>query len=198
MFFIPSFNLQPTSLRLIQGYRKHVHSLLMPTCDFLFVNRSGEQFSKLTEALGKPVFDAIGKYINPTRYRQIIETESSNCLDNEEQEWISEDQKHSFHVARICYQKKRSRNVALKGQGCLKKLRGEDGEQIEKQLECLFTASENGEDDIFITQMDRVDSKESSNESTPDIEPTRSQPKSPRLTSRDKNYFTVYEDHELT
>ena len=95
------------------------------------------------------MFDAIGKYINPTRYRQIIETESSNCLDNEEQEWISEDQKHSSHVARICYQKKRSRNVALKGQGCLKKLRGEGGEQIEKQLECLFTASERDEDDIF-------------------------------------------------
>ena len=28
-------------------------------------------------------------------------------------------------------------------------------------------------------------------------EPTRSPPKSPRLTSRDKNCFTVYEDHEL-
>ena len=112
--------------------------------------------------------------------------------------WISEDQKHSSHVARICHQKKRSRNVALKGQGCLKKLRGEDGEQIEKQSECLFTASESDEDDIFITQKDRVDSEESSNESTPDIEPTRSPPKSPRLASRDKTYFTVYEDHELT
>ena len=132
----------------------------MPTRDFLLVNRNGGQFSKLTQALGKLVFDAIGKYINPTRYRQIIEAESSNCLDNEEQEWISEDQKHSSHVARICYQKKRSRNVALKGQGFLKILRGEDGEQIEKQFECLFTASEGEEDDIFITQKDRVDSEE--------------------------------------
>ena len=143
----------------------------MPTCDFLLVNRNGAQFLKLTEALGKLVFDAIGKYINPTRYRQIIETESSNCRDNEEQEWISEDQKHSSHVARICYQKKRSRKVALKGQGYLKKLHGEDGEQIEKQLECLFTASESDEDDIFITQKDRVDSEELSNESTHNIEP---------------------------
>ena len=89
--------------------------------------------------------------------------------------------------------------MALKGQGCLKKLRGEDGEQIEKQLECLFTASESDEHNIFITQKDRVDSEESSNhESTPNIEPIRSPPKSPRLTSWDKNYFTVYEDHELT
>ena len=95
------FNLQPTSLLVIQGYRKHVRPLLMPTSDFVLVNRNGAQFSKLTEVLGKLVFDAIGKYINPTRYRQIIETESSNCLDNEEQEWISVDQKHSSHVARI-------------------------------------------------------------------------------------------------
>ena len=197
-YVFDSFNLQPTSLRVIQGYRKHVRPLLMPTCDFLLVNRNGAQFSKLTEALGKLVFDAIGKCINPTRYRQIIETESSNCLDNEEQEWISEIKKHSSHVARICYQKKRSRNVALKGQGCLKKLCGEDGEQIEKQLECLFTANESDEDDIFITQKDREDSEESSNECTPNIEPTRSPPKSPGLTSQDKIYFTVYEDHELT
>ena len=143
------------------------------------------------------MFDAIGKYTIPTRYRQIIETESSNCLDNEEQEWISEDQKHSSHVARVCYQKKRPRNVALKRQGCLKNLRGRDRKQIEKQQECLFTASESGKDDIFITQKDRLDSEESSNEITPNIEPTRSPPKSRRLTSRDKNYFTVHEDHEF-
>ena len=119
-YVFDSFNLQPKSLRVIQGYRKHVRPLLMPTCDFLLVHRNGAQYSKLTEALGKLGFDAIGKYINPTRYRQIIETKSSNCLDNEEQEWISEDQKHSSHVARICYQNKRCRNVALKGQGSLK------------------------------------------------------------------------------
>ena len=105
-YVFDSFNLQPTSLPVIQGYRKHVRPLLMLTCDFLLVNRNGAQFSKLTEALGKRVFDAIGKCIKPTRYRQIIETGSANCLDNEEQEWISEDQKHSSHVARICYQKK--------------------------------------------------------------------------------------------
>ena len=52
--------------------------------------------------------------------------------------------------SQICYQKKRSMDVALK------KLRAEDGEQIEKQLECLLIASESDEDDIFITQKDRV------------------------------------------
>ena len=62
--------------------------------------------------MGKLGFDAIGKYIHPTRYRQIIETERSETLDTTEQEWISEDQKHSFHVAEIHYQKKRARYVA--------------------------------------------------------------------------------------
>ena len=71
----------------------------------------------------------------------------------------------------------------------LEKLRGEDGEQIEKQLECLFTADGSDEDDIFITQKDRVDSEESSNESTPNIEPTRSPSKSPGLTSQGQKLF---------
>ena len=47
------------------------------------------------------VFDAIGKYIHPTRYRQIIETESCETLDATEHEWTSEDQKRSSHVAKI-------------------------------------------------------------------------------------------------
>ena len=33
--------------------------------------------SKLSNIFGRVVFLAIGKYINPTRYRQIIETESA-------------------------------------------------------------------------------------------------------------------------
>ena len=39
------------------------------------------------------VYQAIKKHINPTRYRQIVETESSDKLTLEEQEIISEDQK---------------------------------------------------------------------------------------------------------
>ena len=48
------------------------------------------QFSKLTECMGKLVFEAIGKYIHPTRYRQIIETESNQILTAEERQWITE------------------------------------------------------------------------------------------------------------
>ena len=71
--------------------------------------------------MGKLVFDAIGKYFHQTRYRQIIETENSETLDTTEQEWISEDQQHSSHVAKIHYRKKLSRDITLKGQQCLKK-----------------------------------------------------------------------------
>ena len=46
------------------------------------------QFSKLTECTGKLVFEDIGKYIHPTRYCQIIETESNQILTAEERQWI--------------------------------------------------------------------------------------------------------------
>ena len=58
--------------------------------------------------------------MNPTRYRQVIETESCENLELEECTWISEDQKHSSQVAKMHYHKKRSREVALKGNHALK------------------------------------------------------------------------------
>ena len=54
---------------------------------------------------------AIGKYIHPTQYRQIIETQSAEFLQPKEQKWISEDQKHSSNVACVHYQKKRSQKL---------------------------------------------------------------------------------------
>ena len=94
------------SMDLIDDYINHVRVLLKPKCNYVLINRNGEQFSKLSGLMSKLVFDAIGKYINPTRYRQIIETESSETLEVHEQEWVSEDQKHSSNVARLHYWKK--------------------------------------------------------------------------------------------
>ena len=113
-----------------------------PKSDYLLINTKGAQFTKLTEAMGKLVYEAIGKYVNPTRYRQIIETESSENLEQHEREWVTEDQKHSSKVARVCYQKRKSRDVALKGEICLKKLKGEEGVQVEKSLLCLLSDDE--------------------------------------------------------
>ena len=61
----------------------------------------------------------------------VIETESCENLELEECTWISEDQMHSLQVAKMHYRKQRSREVALKGQSCLKKLRGKEGLKVE-------------------------------------------------------------------
>ena len=42
---------------------------------------------------------AIGKYIHPTRYRQIIETESATQLTTQKQLVITADKKYSSQVA---------------------------------------------------------------------------------------------------
>ena len=77
--------------------------------------------------------------------------------------------KQSSHVAKIHYQKKYSRDVALKGQQCLKKLNGQEGEMVEKQLMSLV--SEGDEDasdpeDIFTTQNKIKDVEQSDDSST--------------------------------
>ena len=84
--------------------------------------------------MSKLVFDAIGKYIHPTRYRQIVETQSLNQLTSEEQRVLSEDQKHSSAVAKVHYQKQRSREVALKGHECLQKLQGAKGSEVDEDV----------------------------------------------------------------
>ena len=84
------------------------------------------------------MFEAIGKYIHPTRYRQIIETESRQLLTTEECQLVSEGQKHSSRVAKVHYRKRRSRDVALKVNACLKRLRGEAGEKTNTILKKAF------------------------------------------------------------
>ena len=95
------------SIDMLEKYIKYIRPLLTPSCEYMLVNCNGKQFQKLTELFTVLVFEAIGKYIHPTRYRQIIETQSSEVLLPSEQKWISEDQKHSSNVARVHYQKKR-------------------------------------------------------------------------------------------
>ena len=101
------------------------------------------------------VYEAIGKYVHPTCYRQIIDTESADALSLEEQDLISQDQKHTSNVARIHYRKKSWRVVAENGNHCIKKLRGESGEQLDsslKKLVSVLTGAEDSESDsdIFI------------------------------------------------
>ena len=100
-----SLILSYANMQVLNGYISYVRPLLKPKCDFVLVNRNGGQHGKLGEIISKLVFDAIGKYIHPTHYRQIVETQSLNRLTREEQKILSEDQKHSSAVAKVHYQK---------------------------------------------------------------------------------------------
>ena len=126
--------LTDANMQVLNGYISYVRRLLKTKCDFVLVNRNGGQHGKLGELMSKLVFDAIGKYIHPTRYRQIVETQSLNQLSSEEQRILSEDQKHSSAVAKVHYQKQRSREVALKGHESLQKLQGAKGSEVDEDV----------------------------------------------------------------
>ncbi len=109
---------------VLNTYIDFVRPLMKPNCDYLLVSTTGNQYQSLTTAMTLLVHQAIGKYIHPTRYRQIVETTSADRLSRSEQEIISEDQKHSSDVAKVHYKKKQSRIVATQGQQCMEKMLG--------------------------------------------------------------------------
>ena len=67
-----SLFLTDTSMQVLDGYINHIRPLLKPTCDYVLVTRKGGQQNKLGELLSKLLFNATGKYVHPTRYRQIV------------------------------------------------------------------------------------------------------------------------------
>ena len=115
--------------------------LLKPQSDFVLVTKSGSQHSKLGNEMRKLVFDAIGKYIHPTRYRQFVETQSLDALNDKEHRVLCEDQKHSSVVAKVHYQKRRSREVAVEALECLKKFQGVKGLEVDKEVSARFGSS---------------------------------------------------------
>ena len=83
------------------------HSLLFKFIDYLqdecklghggrlgYIDAISEliDFRKINGVMSKLVFDAIGKFIHPMRYRQIVGTQSLNLLTSKEQQILSEDQ----------------------------------------------------------------------------------------------------------
>ena len=66
-----SFKLDSTSIKVVDQYVKHIRLLIGPKCNHLFLNRNGMQFSKLTDCMGKLVFEAIGKYIQQDTDRSL-------------------------------------------------------------------------------------------------------------------------------
>jgi hypothetical protein len=111
-----------SAMAVISDYELYMRPQLNPQCNFLLVSRNGTQLKKLGDIFGRMVFQAIGKYIHPTRYRQIVETESSQKLTPEEQSQLSMDQKHTSRVAKVHYKKMESQKVAMNGHKCMQKL----------------------------------------------------------------------------
>ena len=62
------------------------------------------------------VYEAVGKYINPTRYCQIIKTESIEKTDTSEEANLLEDQKHISAFDKTHYQKRKSEDKREKKQ----------------------------------------------------------------------------------
>ena len=81
-----SLTLEKNAMKIIHNYITCIRPLSHPKCNFILISRKGYQLSRLSDAMGKLVFDAIGKYVHPIRYRHIIETESCETLNATEQE----------------------------------------------------------------------------------------------------------------
>ena len=134
--------LTDTSMQILDGYINFVWPLLKPQCDFVLVTKSGSQHSKLGNEMSKLVFDAIGReYIHPTHYRQINETQSLDALNDKEHRVLCADQKHRSVVAKVPYQKRRLREVAVKALECLQNLQGAKSSEVDEELNARFGSS---------------------------------------------------------
>ena len=154
-------------MQIIDSYVSFVRPKMSPSCNYLLLNTNGKQYSALGSAMSILVHQAIEKYVNPTRYRQIIESESAERLTTEEMKAISADQKHSSYVAKRIYQKKLSRDIAHQGKTCMKKIRGNQGEEHTKEMANLV--SEESSPDIVLMEEECIPPTHNCNTSNPYI-----------------------------
>ena len=130
---------------ILKGYILCVRPRLHPQCDFVLISRNGTQLIHVSHVFGRIVYLAIGKYINPTRLRQIIETESLTKLSESDQAIVTRDQKHTSRVAQVHYQKFKSQEVASQGQICVQKLgdkTSDSSSYLENVMPCVpFTSA---------------------------------------------------------
>ena len=75
-------------IQIIDSYVAYVRPKMSPSCNYLLLTTNGKQYSALGSAMSILVHQAIEKYVNPTRYRQIIESESAERLTTEEMKAI--------------------------------------------------------------------------------------------------------------
>ena len=129
-------------MTILDTYVKVIRPLLHPKCEYVILTTNGTQYSAFGTAMSIIVFEAIGKVINPTRYRQILESESAVRLSAAETEALSKDNKHSSQVAKRIYQKRLSRHVAEDGLNSVRKLVGSSREEHNNVLARSLTISD--------------------------------------------------------
>ena len=121
-------------IKILDSYISSIRPLLLPKCEYVVLTCNGTQYKAFGSAMSLLVYQAIGKSVNPTRYRQIIESESYMQLDERERDTVSRDQKHSSGVAKRIYQKRLSRDVAMDARACLQKMTGTERETHTQDL----------------------------------------------------------------
>ena len=126
--------LNDETFKTLDMYISAIRPKMFPKCQYVLVSTSGRQYNSFTSAMTILVKQAIGKYVHPTRLRQIVETTSSERLSPEEQATVSADQKHHSAVANRSYKKRLSREVAAKGRECMDKMLGSCRKDSSKEL----------------------------------------------------------------
>ena len=110
------------------------------------------------------VYEAIGCHINPTRWRQLVETAADENLNEGEKSVVADDLKHSSGVAKRCYRKRRSEETARNGKELVNMIRGAGAE--EHTTEMAIRLKETKDDDVVVTSETSVAAFSSSSSST--------------------------------
>ena len=142
--------------KVLDMYTSVVRPRMQPQCNYLVISNTGRQYNSFTSAMTILVKQAIGKYVHPTRLRQIVETASSERLTTTEQEAVSADQKHNSHVAQRSYKKRLSREVAAKGKECMGKMLGQARDNATAELSQILVESAQNMEAIDETVLSRT------------------------------------------
>jgi hypothetical protein len=180
-------------LRVLDMYITRIRPLMNPSCDYVIVSNSGKQYNSFTTAMTLLVKAAIGKYVHATRFRQIVETESASRLTPEEQKIISQDQKHSSQVAARSYQKRLSRDVAMRGKECMEKMLGESRTASTGRLSQILQTTEHCINEIDETVIDLTKRILSADVSTDNPSPSASSVSSDELSSSSTGKYSTSE-----
>ena len=109
-----SLILTDTNMRVLDGYISFVRPLRKPKCDVILVTRNEGQHSKLGEIVSKLVFMQLeNTSILPVTVKLPKRKVPISSLAKSK-EFCRKTQKHSSAVAKVQYQKQRSREVAVK------------------------------------------------------------------------------------